>query len=133
MMADLIAFLRARLDEDERDARLAASVIPPGEGWYRITQDAIADPRFARTYGLAYQHIARWDPARVLAEAAAKRAIIERHESNVRLLARATEHGDDQDRAILGIRVSESYWHVRLAAQPHAGHPDFDLDWRLPE
>jgi hypothetical protein len=53
------------------------------------------------------EHIARWDPARVLAEVEAKRAIL-RHED---------VHG-------------EGDYVLQALAQPYAGHPDFDPAWR---
>jgi hypothetical protein len=60
-VSDLVAFLNARLDEDEAAARAAA-----GAPWLPdIGTDAVAE------------HIARHDPARVLREIAAKRAIVD--------------------------------------------------------
>lgn len=74
-------FLLERIQDDERDANMAMSTVPADEGWYRVAQAAIADPDFVVRYGVAYPHIARWDPARVLAECEAKRRIIELHTS----------------------------------------------------
>src|ERR671914_158660 len=101
-MNDLVAFLRARLDEDEQAARAAAAGNPGsvathwsaeqvdycsssgmlGKAWAvvpeRVKGTAIAispaevRPRFVT-------HIARHDPARVLAEVEAKRRMIELH------------------------------------------------------
>jgi hypothetical protein len=54
-------------------------------------------------------HIARHDPARVLAECAAKRAIV-----------------------ALGEFTEGSYWDALGAlAAVHAGHPDYDPEWAL--
>jgi hypothetical protein len=58
-MDDLIAFLQARLDEDERSAH----------AWLP----------FGNPDAAARDHIARHDPGRVLAEVAAKRAILDLH------------------------------------------------------
>jgi hypothetical protein len=93
MADDLVAFLRARLDEDEGAARMAAapawflgstehddkrsvrytgpSTLHPGQEWDYFIADHVdlADAN----------HMARHDPARVLREVAAKRAILARH------------------------------------------------------
>jgi hypothetical protein len=60
-MSDLVAFLNARLDEDETAARAAAR----GPWMSGTGTDAVAE------------HVARHDPARVLREVAVKRAIVE--------------------------------------------------------
>lgn len=102
-MPDLIEFLRARLDEDEAAAKAAdlgahrgaashgghwyARVSPydtlPGqaERWFVEDgfEEAVArrvDAEAGDARGQA-QHIARWDPARALAEVAARRAIVD--------------------------------------------------------
>lgn len=66
-MDDLIAFLNTRLDEDER---LAKAI--PVMDWNQ--QD------WAELDGAIDQHVQNHDPARVLADVAAKRQIIEEHE-----------------------------------------------------
>src|SRR5690554_5666985 len=63
-MDGLVEFLRAQLDEDERVARAA-----DGESYWLDEGDATGD--------FLHHH----DPARVLAEVAAKRRILELHES----------------------------------------------------
>lgn len=60
------------------------------------------------------EHIALNDPARVLAECAAKRAIVERY-------AYLLDHGDSGDYR----------WVLPMLAQPDANHPDFKPEWRL--
>lgn len=92
-MDDLVTWLRAQLDDDERVA-LAASPGPWGDtetgaphwsdaGVYDVNDQSVA------LYDAAYEegptsiraedatHIARHDPVRVLREVAAKRAIVE--------------------------------------------------------
>jgi len=59
-MSDLVEFLKARLDEDERAARKTK-----GRGM------TVSLPAFM------VDHMTRWDPARVLREVAAKRRILE--------------------------------------------------------
>jgi hypothetical protein len=92
----IVAFIRDRLDEDEQTARLMAQFFPSpwdvSDRGYMAKVDA-DEPHF-RTVTMIEQwpgqptgsdapylgdmiaHVARWDPARVLAEVSAKRAIL---------------------------------------------------------
>jgi hypothetical protein len=85
----LVEFLLARVAEDEEEARRASM---EGANWRATTKygsvwsdDPEADPAMPVVYDegrpLTEQaaHIARWDPARVLAECRAWRAVIELH------------------------------------------------------
>lgn len=80
MTDDLVAFLRARLDEDER---VALDALPLGH-WevrgrhhvYKANGPPSLPPVASYAIGEA-EHIARHDPARVLADVAAKRAIVD--------------------------------------------------------
>lgn len=96
-MDELIAWLRQQLDEDERVAR-AATEGASGR-WRRITNgtgggvsydDGPDDWPVWSTNGVVVydegfptkpqaEHIARWDPARVLREVEAKRLILSEH------------------------------------------------------
>lgn len=152
-MSDLVAFLRARLDEDERIAQAAS----PGPWSVRTAEDERADIYAPASAGLIAhgfdrsavavgedgtggmsaadaEYIVRWDPARVLAEIAAKRAILDLHEL-------VTPHDDDDlapwRESQPGLQLCrECDWKpfpcptVRLLAQPYADHPDFDPTWR---
>ena len=87
----LAEFLLARIAEDEQVARSSLATHEEGEPWGygHLPDDG--------------PHIARWSPARVLAECAAKREIVERFVA----------------------------WDaVRLLAAPYSAHPDYDKDWR---
>lgn len=128
MTADLAAWLVADdgpIATDEARAR-AAQPGPwdvfdsdmPGEHTVRHRNpNGTPDPhRVATTTGLHCaaldaEHIATWDPDRVLAECAAKRQIIE-----------ATWGGPDH----------EQMWEhaVRALAQPYAGRPGWRDEWR---
>jgi hypothetical protein len=110
-MTDLVAFVRAALDENER----AASAIHD----ISVCQLAIngpADPRWGWECDCGY-------PARVLAEVAAKRAILD-------VLTSREKAGDSE----------ESLWHkigydraafdvIRQLAQPYAGRPGWREEW----
>ena len=98
MSDDLVTWLRARLDEDERIATAAAD--NDGNVEWRVTHSVLDGQRTIRTAanrpvartwerdgeaddGWTFRskdvaiHIARQDPARLLAEVAAKRAILD--------------------------------------------------------
>ena len=115
----LTEFLLTRIAEDEVVARLAQSVIAGTDGdWQDVTQPltlakTLAGELWAQKYGYAYEHIARHDPARVLAECEAKRLIVEHF----------SETGID----FLGeiARVP-----LRALAAVYADHPDYDEAWR---
>lgn len=137
MTADLVAWLRAQLDADEQAARAAS----PGP-WtvndesYAETiydangQDVVSGGRWngeASVFDSTEDaiHIARWNPARVLAEIDAKRRIIDRY------LAGDTDmgstHGPDwnePESRQLGEDV------LRLLALPYAGQPGYRDEWR---
>jgi hypothetical protein len=116
---DLIEFLRARLDEDERSARAA---IERGMSvWEAHEQGRVAMVSLPDGDALIYdegspnddqaRHIARWDPARVLAEVQAKRRIVDE-------VVPEMETVEYQSRKLLG-----------LLATSYADHPDYDLAW----
>lgn len=127
-MGDLAAFVLARLAEREEAARACDAQVwaveteqrtalgktsdstwlsGPGFNVARSVDPAAMDPADA-------DHIARHDPARVLAEVAAKRAIVERY-------MHLAEHGDSGD----------ARWVLPLLAQPNADHPDYDPAWNV--
>lgn len=102
-MTDLIAKLRAALDEDERVAQGAAALCGchgPKDEWSFADDDhcgriEIADDphspirrQLTRRWNRSYEdmrmahHIARHDPARVLRQVAAMRKILELHEGS---------------------------------------------------
>lgn len=153
MADDIVAYLRAALDRDEETARAAkpgpwrwddphfnGEPRPAGCGeWGHDGPDLIAanDDNVVTSWGYDADcvvvaradavHIARWDPARVLAEVQAKRLILDVHEPT------------GSDLFADGIRwcatcPRDDGWPcgtVRTLAQPYADHPDFDPAWRM--
>lgn len=114
-MSDLTEFVLARIAEDEAVARAAGSsgedlrwwVDGPakesGKWWIYSTGEKFAHEHTAH-------HIARHDPARVLAECEAKRQMVW-----------LSEHGCGDD-----------YERVQHAlAMPYADHPDYKKSWRV--
>lgn len=68
------------------------------------------------------EHIARHDPARVLAECEAKRRIVARHDAH--LGHEPTPH------IVPRLKWREGCDTLRLLALPYADHPDFREEWR---
>ena len=121
-MSDLVAFLNARLDEDEATAK--ASVMPEwmisesGEFGYIVA--AVGTETTGESIADAWQedvavHIARHDPARVLREVEAKRA----------MLAELTRWPFDYRPGCNDpIRLF-----VHLLAAPYSDHPVWRAQW----
>jgi hypothetical protein len=134
-MSDLAAFLAARLDEDEAAAKAAALVDAHYGGrssWaacFGMVTDA-ADPDwavvdvaphfFSADRDPVNAHIARHDPARVLREVEAKRAILARCEY-VRAAFRDPASGLWQR--------THADANLRHLAAVYSDHPDYDPAW----
>lgn len=146
-MDDLIAFLTARLDEDEAVAREAASALPgdEGYGWRAVhrylethpasgesfivdtSSELVARPASARSYDRAVaDHIARHDPARVLREVAAKRAIVEAYRQSRDILMDNRQTWDLVRAAVGAQRVI-----VTQLAAVWSDHADYRREWAL--
>lgn len=147
----LVEFLRARLDEDEQVARAAAD--RTGEQWrasapglYNESDPSNHPGPFATgAWGDleddVAEHIARHDPARVLAEVAVKRRIVELHLSwaadfttgpDARYADRYCQTCSDNDMSWWSDKYPPE-WPcptLRLLALPHADRPDYDPAWR---
>ena len=121
--ADLVGFLRAQLDEDERVAREAGSrslTWPVGGTWYLegVEHNVVGDEEaFCHPHNV--EHIARQDPARVLADVDAKRRILDEHEPG-------SDPCDAHDASLRTIECDT----IRLLALPYADHPDYREEWR---
>ena len=108
-MPTLIEFLLARIAEDEQVAQAAASY--GSKHWYveYVPHEGILI--FPKPYGgkedEETRHIARYDPARMLAECETKRRVI-------------------------GLGEKDSYWDdvLRLLALPYTAHPDYHQEWK---
>ena len=139
--AELAEFLRARLNEDERAARTAfpapwirhdkvAGVHADDSTPERTYGTAVADCRRVRDgYGVPNaDHIARWGPARVLAEVDAKRRILaECSYWYDKVNASATEKHPMPN---LAERFEVAMPVLALLPLPYADHPDYREDWR---
>jgi Family of unknown function (DUF6221) len=121
-VSDLVEFLRSRLDEDEEIARRNMSPIRPRQGKWQFVTDSGMQVRDAdgdhlivtHTWPNEGEHIARYDPARILAEVDAKRQIID-------LCVAEIDSGTD------GAVTADSV--LYLLALPYADHPDYRAEW----
>lgn len=132
--ADLVAWLRTQLDEDER---LAAAAAPNawtvdqftnqmGGEFLVIADYAQGAPAFALRDKSTAEHIATHDPARVLAEVQSKRAILARYED----CERRTEDAEySRIEALEQIREYEDFVLPALAL-PYVDRPGFQEEWR---
>lgn len=143
---DIHAFLKARLAEDEELARTADAEPIPDDGFERGTH--IVYGLQSTGIGLDYQGFALvWDPARVLLEIAAKRAILAIHKMVTQVwtedigptddpyLTEAGEHGSGcahcHDTGLGEIAPDGPCVTLKALASVWADHPDFDPAWSV--
>lgn len=153
MTADLVAFLRERLDEDERAAldatqhrwivserRTPASPNSPyGDLFLVAADEGFGAPAFRFKDERDARHIARHDPARVLAEVDAKRRILAEYSATVLLrdeadarVKAAWPEPDAQDldtwtRAQREAAIMHD-WVLQLAL-PFRDHTEYRAEW----
>lgn len=142
MTADLVAFLRARLDEDhltafaaegaewtvenQKKTRDVETFKNPGAvhfGVWVVTGENGADGVAETTDASHARHIARHDPARVLAEVNAKRRVLGVYNS-WEFLARTKPHDPNAEITELAVRQT-----LRALALPYRDHPDYQPEW----
>jgi hypothetical protein len=128
MPDELSNFLRARLDED---AELAASgetwsAFDETQGTRRVDVDHSIERVVACTRSWRGLHIARHDPAHVLAEVEAKRRIL----SEVVPEIDGMEDRIDGEWGVGDPTERESVALLRLLALPYADHPDYRQEWK---
>jgi hypothetical protein len=128
---DIVAFVRARCDDDEADARAVEGNGEwdcPSTGVLQLGGVDDIDGLVLAPRGVVY-HAARWDPARVLREVDTRRRIIARHEGR----HWCTPDPEDTDWTLVeaGEVVTAVYpcGHLRDLAAPDADHPDYDPMW----
>lgn len=135
----LTDFLLARIGDDERTARDAfpAPWDYAGQGWVRHGDTTIGSDLFPEVLAAEVQrngdgeHIARHDPARILAECAMKRRLIEDAADFVGEMDNEEMRTNDLY-AFGRIQARSRSWQdhiLRALAQPYSNHPDFDSSW----
>jgi Family of unknown function (DUF6221) len=122
--ADLVAFVRARLAEEEGLARGAG-----GRGWTcgadgrGEVRDADGGVAFTVQTGRYDAHIAFQDPARTLLRITADRVVLDEYAEAAAL---------DTDTPVLDFasgRAAGLGFAVRNMAAGHSGHPDYRASW----
>lgn len=135
MTADLVQFLRARLDEDERIAQAHKQAFP---SWHHddsaneIRDDANAGTVAFVPHAADGSHIARHDPARVLAEVDAKRRLLTVHARDTTYSFSGCvtcDAGDNSCGCMGGSAYDYPCETLRLLALPYADHPDYRPEW----
>jgi len=134
-MTDITAFLAARLDEDEAAVHEAAAFYDDADengvswrGHEGENQNGSTHFWLVPHLGVIYdpasgRHIVRHDPARVLAEVKAKRAILARHSTGTGSLR---EFGGWYCEV-----CDDGCAEVPVLAAVYADHPDYDPAWRV--
>lgn len=123
----LVQFLRARYDEDEQAAQAAMTEGDVQDGrWFDDDDEEIIDDSAWRiaytTAGPVRAHIARHDPARVLAEVDTKRQALDHYE-------RIQQHTKD---GVLDYVLAEGAVRAQIQymALAYAGHPGYRQEWK---
>lgn len=132
---DLLTFLRARLDEDEAAARAATdgtgrwvwrgvdemraqALADESGGEDVLSPNGYEDPELWVSEAVR-DHIARHDPARALAEVAAKRAIVD---------AFVQRNGEEHE--VSGYHATGLGIALRHLAAAYAVHEDYREEWK---
>jgi hypothetical protein len=121
-MSDLVEFLRERLDEDDE-----AALDMHARDWTLTGRD-IMTAGFViaeASSDFTAHHIARHDPARVLREVAAKRAILAGHST-----VTGWNWPDQSDGSVQMDYVEALRRTLRHLAAVYSDHPDYDEAWR---
>lgn len=115
-MDDLVTWLRAQLDDDERAARAAQRY------WHGVRIESATEAE--------EDHARRWDPERVLAEVDAKRRILDQIVPDVNGMDAQIEGEwgcgprDEVDDPYVGDTLT------KLLALPYAGRSGYQEEWR---
>lgn len=119
-MEDLIEFLTARLDDEQQAAQ--ASIADRPWGFY-------SDGHSEATYAF----INLFDEERVLADIAAKRAILALHADPAHFCGKGSIERDGYEWWEAGERrlADIPCLNLRLLAQPYAAHEGFQPQWRV--
>lgn len=148
-MDDLVAFLRAQYDKDEQAARAATDgawevigsdhpypaypgeQVTAGRGWsISLKEPRVGDVASELSRGDA-AHISRHDPARVLADLAAKRRTLGMLADAQQQLKAAYREERTADVAMYVGKVSALHDVVKALAAPYEGEDGYQQEWKL--
>lgn len=133
-MSHLAEFILARIAEDEAAARAAYRSPWRQDDCHVWTENSEWDPEGGptvyvnggtyRNQALTAAHIARWDPARVLAECSAKRLIVETRNKLEAQMAADDPLGMGDDAQLYTLD-----WVLQRLAVPYADHREYRQEW----
>ena len=138
---NLAEFLLARIAEDEAAAAAAVSRRDGVDKWEAVGSGTVVGPGYDKVKHVmlpssedgAARHIARHDPARVLAECEAKRQVVHEWQTFGKLADPSVQPSTDEEfrvrAAAVGIRqgLARALSHLAL---PCADHPDYRQEWK---
>ncbi|TBL44259.1 hypothetical protein EYA84_02115 [Verrucosispora sp. SN26_14.1] len=135
-MDDLVTWLRAQLDEDERVATAARQAAPGA--WVSMYRDVHAiDSQAGSTSrvltadtGVLAVHAARQDPARVLRRVTAQRRILDLHTGAHECSTLVYRQGVPEVDAFSYVLETEHCTTVLLLAAEYADQPGYQPEWR---
>jgi hypothetical protein len=138
-MSDIVKFIKARLDDDERYAKGAT----PGD--WRDSLEEVAfdyldyvvesgDEEVSVSRGDRYghansQYIARQDPVRALREVEAKRAIVADLEHAENVAEMEAEAGRSEESWAWEAKAASLYGALTRLAAVYNDHPDYRHEW----
>lgn len=128
---EIVAWLRAQLDEDERVAR----AVPPGFDLFNGTGIVVMPIHGGTTRSVTLPSsvaafAVRFDPARALREVEAKRRIVDLLETEERVHAEHDEYTPGVNKLWGGGRRSALRQVARLLALPSADREGYREEWR---
>jgi hypothetical protein len=146
MSTDLVAFLNARLDEDEIAALDASDKrYPDGDHWWSRSNGQIVQRGYCvpgEPAGVVADtnvqgpertpHMTRHDPARVLREVAAKRARLAYYEAAQAKLDHIVAHPGEMTPGDEGVwlgKTAAARMACRYDAAVYGDHPDYRQEW----
>ena len=130
-------FVMARIAEDKRIAARAADDDPDASRAVHLPDAAPSRPRpgpasATARHSATAEHVARFDPARVLADCAAKRWIVQAcRDARPDTAFLGTRPGGLPDFPLTPADIHQlAALTLALLALPYAGHPDYREEWR---
>lgn len=129
MSSELVAFLTARLDEDERAAKMIQDMYGSFANRWLLDDDynvvAMDGGEIARVPLATYaEHIAHHDPDRALADVDAKQRIVSQFVKDRNALTAKYPSGDYPAGWASALEAT-----LRILATAYRSHPDYPEDW----
>ncbi|SDT41790.1 hypothetical protein SAMN04489743_2825 [Pseudarthrobacter equi] len=139
MSTSLIDFLLARIAEDESFVqRIIAATYCDHNAEWRCDSSAVLsigdeklDSLIPTCCAVVGDFAARFDPARILAECAAKRAVVELHEGEIQIIHTGASAMSGDPLAHGLVIKSEGRVILEALATVYSSHPEYQSDWAV--